>query len=186
MRYIKRKYETPVRPWDRQRLDAERESLKIYGLKNKRELWRTEGTIRKYRRLARVLAAKRDKKQEKLIIDKLIGLGVLEEGAGIDDVLALTTQRFLDRRLQTVLKNNGVANSMKHARQMIVHGKIKIDDRKVVYPSYIVSRSEESKISVVVARQTKVEKHAEEEGTETGNTGTEASGREAGSEAAAA
>ena len=186
MRYIKRKYQTPVRPWDRQRIDAERETLKSFGLKNKKELWRTEGTIRKYRRLARALAAKHDSKQEKLIIDKLIELGVLDEGAGLDDILSMSTQRFLDRRLQTVLKNKGLANTVKHARQMIVHGHVKISDRKVIYPSYIVSRGEEGKIRIVVAKQTKVEKHAEEEGTETGNTGTEASGREAGSEAAAA
>ena len=187
MRYIKRKFETPVRPWDRQRIDSERETLKGYGLKNKKELWRTEGTIRKYRRLARVLAAKRNKTQEKLILDKLVSLGVLEEGAGLDDVLELTTQKLLERRLQTVLQRKGIASTVKQARQMIVHGKVKVGDRKVVYPSYIVSRGEENKIRVVVAKQTKVEKHAEEKGAEGTGAGTE-SGREAeaGSEAAAA
>ena len=185
MKYIKRKYETPVRPWDRQRLDAERETLKGYGLKNKRELWRIEGTIRKYRRLARALAAKHNKKQEKLVLDKLVELGVLDEGAGLDDVLALTTQKFLERRLQTVLQRKGLANTVKHARQMIVHGHVKIGGRKVVYPSYIVSRGDEGRITAVVEKPTKVEKHAEEKGAEGTSTGTE-SGREAGSEAAAA
>ncbi len=187
MRYIKRKYETPVRPWDRQRLDAERETLRVFGLKNKKELWRTEGTIRKYRRFARLLAARHDKKQEKLILDKLVSLGVLDEGAGLDDVLALTTQKLLERRLQTVLQRKGLANTAKQARQMIVHGRVKIEGRKVVYPSYIVSRGEENKIRVVVAKQTKVEKNAEEKGAEGTSAGTEG-GREAkaGSEAAAA
>lgn len=161
MRYIKRRYETPMRPWDKQRLEVERELLKVYGLKNKRELWRTEGTIRKYRRLARALAAKHDEAQEKTIIKKLIGLGVLEEGAVLDDVLALTIQKFLDRRLQTVLKAKGLANTIRHARQAIVHGHVKVGNRKVVYPSYLVSRDEENKIRMVVAKQTKVEKHGE-------------------------
>lgn len=181
MRYIKRKYETPVRPWDKQRLEVEREILKTYGLKNKREIWRTDGMIRKYRRLARVLAARRNEGQEKLIVDKLIKLGVLEEGTGLDDVLALTSQKFLERRLQTILQRKGVANTVKQARQMIVHGRVKIGDRKVVYPSYIVSREEENKIRLVVGKSTKVEKNAEEKGTGSGE-----GGREAGAEAAAA
>jgi small subunit ribosomal protein S4 len=162
MRYLKRKYETPVRAWDRQKIEAEREILNSYGLKNKKELWRVEGNVRKFRRLARELAAKENKEQEKIIIEKLIKLGVLESGAGLDDVLALTTQKFLERRLQTVLQRKGFANTPKHARQMIVHGKVKVGDTKVVYPSFIVSREDEGKISVIVAKPTKVEKHAEE------------------------
>jgi small subunit ribosomal protein S4 len=186
MRYIKRKYETPVRAWDKQRIESEREALRGYGLRNKKELWRTEAAVRKYRRLARSLAARPNKSQEKLVLDKLVSLGVLEEGAGIDDVLALTTQKFLDRRLQTVLKSKGLANTVKHARQMIVHGHVKVGDRKIVYPSYVVSRGDESKIRIVVAKQTKVEKHAEEKGGEGKTEGRAEGGREAGKEAAAA
>ena len=166
MKYIKRKYETPIRPWDKQRIEAEREILSNYGLKNKHELWKTEGSIRKYRRLARELAARADKNQEKLIIDKLVKLGILESGATLEDVLALSTQKFLERRLQTVLQKKGMANTIKHARQLIVHGKVKVGDRKIVYPSYIVSRDEEGKISLVVAK-TKVEKNAQEAATGT-------------------
>lgn len=163
MRYLKRKYETPIKAWDKQKIEVERTVLNAYGLKNKRELWRTEGMIRKYRRLARELAAKQNKEQEKMVIDKLINLGILESGASLDDVLALTTQKFLDRRLQTVLQRKGLANTIKHARQIIVHGKVKVGDRKVVYPSYIVSRDDETKITVIVAKPTvKVEKNAEE------------------------
>lgn len=172
MRYIKRKYETPGRPWDRQRIDTEREMLASYGLKNKRELWRAEGIIRKYRRLARDLAARRNEKQEQMILKKLVELGLLEEGTHLDDILSLTTQRILDRRLQTILKTKGLANTIKHARQMIVHGKVKVGERKVVYPSYIVSRGDESKIRIVAAKATKVEKNAEEEGTSGAEAGT--------------
>ncbi len=174
MRYIKRKFETPVRPWDKQRLEAEREILKSYGLKNKRELWRVEGSIRKYRRLARLLAAKQNKEQEKLILDKLIKLGMLEEGAGLDDVLAITTQKLLDRRLQTVLQRKVLANTVKQARQMIAHGRVKIGERKIVYPSYIVSRDEENKITIISRKQTKVEKHGESSAANAGDTGNKA------------
>lgn len=174
MRYIKRKYETPARPWDRQKIDSERIFLTTYGLKNKRELWKVEAVLRKFRRLARELAASENKEKENIIIDKLIGMGVLESGAGIDDILAITTNKLLDRRLQTVLQRKGLANTIKHARQMIVHGKVKVGDRRVIFPSYMVSREEEGKISVIVAKPTvKVEKNAEEDKATEG-TGTAA------------
>jgi small subunit ribosomal protein S4 len=70
-------------------------------------------------------------------------------------------QDFLERRLQTQIFRRGAANTVKHARQMIVHGKVRFGDRKVVYPSLTVMRGEEGKISVS-AGKTKVVKHAEE------------------------
>lgn len=164
MRYLKKKYETPVRPWDRQRIEEERATLAQYGLKNKKELWRAQGDLRKFRRLARLLAARSNKEQESLIVEKLVRLGILDQGSGLDDILALTPQKFLDRRLQTVIQKKGIANTVKHARQMIVHGHVRVGERKVVYPSYLVSRAEESQISKVAARAktVKVEKNAEE------------------------
>ncbi len=169
MRYLKKKYETPMRPWDRQRIEEERATLAQYGLKNKRELWRAQGELRKFRRLARLLAARSNKAQEQLIVDKLVKLGILEQGSGLDDILALTPQKFLDRRLQTVIQRKGIANTVKHARQMIVHGHVRVGERKVVYPSYLVSRGEESLITKVVAakRAPKVESNNAEE--EAGN-----------------
>lgn len=167
MKYIKKKYTTPLRPWDRQRIDAERETLALFGLKNKRELWKTDETLKKYRRLAREFIAKPNAQKNKAVVERLVKMGVLEEGAGIDDILALKTQTFLERRLQTVLKAKGIANTMKHARQLIVHGKVRVGDKKVVYPSYTVMRDEESKISLVAAKaRVKVEKNAEEKGAE--------------------
>jgi small subunit ribosomal protein S4 len=175
VRYLKRKYETPSKAWDKQVIESEGLIVGTYGLKNKREIWRTQGIVRKYRRLARELAARPNEGQTKEIISKLIGLGVLESGAGLDDVLSLTPEKFFERRLQTVLQRKGLANTVRHARQMIVHGRVKVGDRKVSYPSYIVSREDEAKISVVVAKRSKVEKHAEaKEGTEPGTSTGEA------------
>jgi small subunit ribosomal protein S4 len=146
MKKIKKKFERPLRPWDKQRIEAEKALLRKYGLRRKKEIWIAQGMLRKFRRLARELAAKRDKDRENILIDKMIALGLLESGAGLDDVLSLTVERILDRRLQTIVHAKGLANSPRQARQLILHGHITIDGKKVSFPSYIVRRGEEERI----------------------------------------
>lgn len=149
----RKKYETPRHPW---RADVLAEELKLigeYGLRNKRELWRTASTLKKYRTIARSLfalsGAEREKK-EKILIDKLVKLGVLQDGSTLDDVLRLTVRDFLERRLQTLVYKMGYAKSIYHARQLIVHGHVYVGDRKVRAPSYHVMRGEESLIRVAI------------------------------------
>lgn len=169
MKYIKRKFQTPFRPWDRQRIDNEREILSSFGLRNKKELWRAQAELRKFRRLARDFVAVKDPSHEKVILEKLVKLGILGESDGIDNILALTVDDFLKRRLQTVLKEKGLANTIKHSRQMIVHGHVKIGGRKVVYPSFMVSREDEDRIVVDGAKETvvvKAEPETKAEGAE--------------------
>jgi small subunit ribosomal protein S4 len=148
MKRQKKKYETPLRPWDKQRLEEEKKLLKKFGLKNKKEIWRAEAIVRKFRRMAREIAATHDKEKERILINKVVRLGLLKEGATLDDVLGLTVENLLERRLQTILKNKGLANTIKHARQLITHGHVKINGRKVTYPSYIVPINEEDSIVV--------------------------------------
>jgi len=152
----RRKYVTPMRPWDRTRLEKEAQEIIKYGLRNKRELWRFQNILRKYRRVARDLLAKINlpgkegeyaKAKAQMVIKKLTKTGVLPENATLDDILNLSVDSFLERRLQTIVYRQGLANTLKEARQMIVHGHIAIDGRRVTVPGYIVSRSEESSIS---------------------------------------
>jgi small subunit ribosomal protein S4 len=98
--------------------------------------------------MAREIAATHDKEKERILINKVVRLGLLKEGATLDDVLGLTVENLLERRLQTILKNKGLANTIKHARQLITHGHVKINGRKVTYPSYIVPINEEDSIVV--------------------------------------
>lgn len=160
MKRSRKKYERPAKPYDKQRLERETEIMKKYGLKKKLEIWRTEAMLRKYRRLARVLAAKRNKEQEKILVEKLVKLGILNEGATLDDVLGLALETFLDRRLQTIVHKKGLTNTVKQARQMITHGHVRIDERRITYPSYLVSREEENLINTALQIATKVVKSA--------------------------
>ena len=148
MRRFKKKYKRPKRPWDKQRLAEEREIMKKYGLRRKHELWRMEEILRKYRRLARRLAAVKDKEKEKVLIQKLAKLGLLKPGATLDDVLSLTVEDVLERRLQTIVFKKGFANTIKQARQLIVHGHVYVNGIRTVYPSYLVNKDEENKITV--------------------------------------
>ncbi|MHA1743240.1 MAG: 30S ribosomal protein S4 [Candidatus Heimdallarchaeota archaeon] len=158
MKRQRKKYEKPLKPWDKERIEEEKKLMKAFGLKNKSEIWKTETLLRKYRRMARELAAKKDKEKEKVLIDKLIKIGLLEKGATLDDVLSLTLEKFLERRLQTIVYKKNLANSIKQARQLITHGHVKIGDRKIFYPSYIVSKDEENLVNVTLVVGKKVEK----------------------------
>uniref|UniRef100_A0A7J2TJP6 Small ribosomal subunit protein uS4 n=1 Tax=Archaeoglobus fulgidus TaxID=2234 RepID=A0A7J2TJP6_ARCFL len=155
----RKQYVTPFRPWDKARLEKEAQLVIKYGLRNKRELWRFQNMLRKYRRVAREMLGKINlpgKEGEiaratiQAVIKKLYRLGILSENSTLDDILSLSVENFLERRLQTIVYRQGLAKSIKQARQMIVHGHIEVDGRKVTCPSYIVSRDEESKVALRV------------------------------------
>ncbi len=149
MRRLRKKYEKPFKRWDKARIEREKQLMKEYGLRRKREIWRAEAILRKYRRMARELNARRNEKMEKMLINKLYRLGILQSpNATLDDVLSLTVEDILERRLQTVIYRKGLANTIKQARQFIVHGHVFINGRKVIWPSYLVPRNEEDKIEV--------------------------------------
>jgi small subunit ribosomal protein S4 len=124
--------------------------LGIYGLRNKRELWKAVTIIRHFRHRARALLAAPPEvreREEKVLIKKLVELGLLNEGARLDDVLNLRVEDLLERRLQTIVFKKGLAKSIHEARQLIVHGHIAVGERRVRSPGYIVSRSEESLVT---------------------------------------
>jgi small subunit ribosomal protein S4 len=146
MRRQKRKYEKPKKPWDKERIAREKELLKKYGLRRKKEIWKAESILRRFRKLARDLLGKEDEKTKKELLGRLYRLGLVEADASLDDVLALTVEDILERRLQTLVFKKGLANTIKQARQFIVHGHIAIDGRRARFPSMLVKRELEDKI----------------------------------------
>jgi len=152
MRRLKKKYEKPLKRWDKARIEKEKELMKKYGLRRKKEIWRAESIARKYRRLARQLIANPNYKLEKEILEKVRRLGFID-AQKLDDLLNLTAEHILERRLQTIVYKKGLANTIKQARQLIVHGHIAINGRKVTFPSYIVPKDEEDKITLLLDPQ---------------------------------
>jgi len=146
----RKKYQTPRFAWRADTLQAELKLLGQYGLRNKRELWRHETTLSRLRELARSLlgtSAEERKQTEKQLLNRLKRLGILPETAALDDVLDLTIEDVLERRLQTIVFNKGLAKSIHQARQFITHGHIAIEGQRIPSPSYLVLRNEEAKIT---------------------------------------
>ncbi|NPA86266.1 MAG: 30S ribosomal protein S4 [bacterium] len=163
----RKKYEPPSHPWKRERIVEEKKLQYKYGLKNKREIWIAKAILRKIRSQARDLIARKARRdptaehQEKLFLQRLIRLGLLNEGATLDDVLSLTVENVLERRLQTVVFRKGLARTVWQARQLIVHGHIAVNGVRITVPSYWVKRDEENLIDYAPGSPFKDEHHPE-------------------------
>jgi len=144
----RKKYEKPYKPWDRRILEETNRLTGYYGLRNKRELWRMSSLAKKYRRIARELIAapEEERAMAEPVIRKLQKLGVLGKDATLDDLLDLTVEQFLERRLQTIVWRKGFAKTPYMARQLVTHGHIRVNGRRIRQPGYLVTVEEEESI----------------------------------------
>lgn len=142
----RKKYETPKKPFDKARIETEKKIKKDFGLRRKNEIWRAESILRDFRRRARDLQANMDEKGKEILFEKLNTIGL--PCSSLEEVLDIKLENILSRRLQTIVYKKNIANSMNHSRQLITHGHIKIGEKKILWPSYIVKRKEENKIKV--------------------------------------
>ena len=145
----RKKYEAPRFPWRLDALENELRLLGEYGLRNKKELWRHRTMVSKFRGMARsVLSMPTSQRVEReaQILGRLKRLGILPEGAVLDNILDLAMEEILERRLQTLVLRRGLAKTTYQARQLITHGHIAIGDRKVFSPSYLVPKEEEDEM----------------------------------------
>ncbi len=146
----RRKYEKPQHPWKAERITQENELCKKYGLKNKREIWRAKSTVGKFRQQARKLLGSTGEKAEKgrvELLDKLNRIGIIETKS-MEDVLGLSVNDLLERRLQTMVHRKNLANTIKQARQLVIHRHIFVGNNVVNVPRYVVPRDEEDKIKI--------------------------------------
>ncbi|HIQ50329.1 MAG TPA: 30S ribosomal protein S4 [Nanoarchaeota archaeon] len=146
MRRHRRKYERPRKRWDKQRIEYEKKLMEKYGLRRKKEIWRAQYILRKFRRRARDLLASPDEKAKQELLNKLYRLGLVEKDATLEDVLKLTVEDILERRLQTIVYRKGLAKTIKQARQFIVHGHIAVNGKRFPFPSALVRREWENSI----------------------------------------
>jgi small subunit ribosomal protein S4 len=146
----RKSYSRPRTPYQSERIAQEVELIKTYGLRNKREIWKAQGILRKYRRASRNLLATeavgKGGSEAEAILNRLKKLGMLKEEGDLDAILSLKVINVLERRLQTQVYRQGLANTMKQSRQFITHGHIQVSGRRVTVPSYLVKRGEEMTI----------------------------------------
>jgi small subunit ribosomal protein S4 len=126
-------------------------TLGMYGLKNKRELWKARTELSRVRHQARSLLALRQEvraQKEPILMNSLARIGLVKEDATLDDVLNLDINSLLARRLQTIVQKKFSFKTPYQARQAIVHGHVSIEDRVISIPSYIVNIKEEGNIQL--------------------------------------
>ncbi len=149
-RRLKKKFKKPKHPFQKERMTEELEFLGKYGLRNKREFWKSRTILGKWRGIARhsrTLPENRAVEMQQTLLKKLHRLGVLGADAEFEDILHLDVEDVLKRRLQTQVHERGLSSTIYQARQFIVHGHVQVNGKKVNAPSYIVKREEEDTIS---------------------------------------
>jgi small subunit ribosomal protein S4 len=148
-RRITNKYQGPRHPWNKDRIEREKVLLETYGLVNKKDLWKIESKLKKFKDNAkRLIAQPGDQAAKELqqLFGRLHKLGLIGVDATADEILSLTTEKLLDRRLQTILLKKELARSPKQARQFITHGHVLVGGKKMTVPSYLVPLVEEHAI----------------------------------------
>ena len=152
-------YSRPKRPFDKERIIEEAEIKKKFGLKNKKEIWKSDAKVKAMREKAKKLIGADEVNQEKLF-DQLRKMGLNVNS--IPDALSLVKEDFLKRRLQSVLVKKNLATTQKSARQLITHKKVLVNGKVVDSPSYIVPVSLENKISLKHRKIKKKDKEVED------------------------
>jgi small subunit ribosomal protein S4 len=144
---LRKKYATPIHPWNKDIIERDRIIRQDYGLRNRKEILIVNSFLKKYKNIAKRLIASQTtqgEKEKEQIMNKLQGLGLLPAGAQLDQILGLEVKDILERRLQSIIFRKGLSKTMKQARQFIVHRHIRINDKEITFPSYLVSLEEEA------------------------------------------
>lgn len=167
-KFLRRRYDTPKHPWEATRMEEERKLLERYGLKNKRELWKAQSTLRGFRRQARELQARlragepQARRETDQLLGRLTRLGILSVGTpSLDDVLALSTEDVLRRRLEWVVFAKGLAPTAKSARQWIVHGHVSVGDHRVRRPGTLLPFADEARLNYSATSPLAADDHAQ-------------------------
>lgn len=153
-RKLRKKFSKPGHPWQKERILAEQEILKQYGLRRKYEIWKMDSMLKKFLQRAKTIIGERTTQSElekRQLLDRLYSLGLLKKDSKVEDVLNLTLKDIMERRLETLVCRKNMSKTMLQAREFITHEHIKVGDKKITTPSYLVSIDEEPHIRLIHA-----------------------------------
>jgi len=153
IRRPRKKWRGPTNPWISSALGDEMRLLGKYGLRNKRELYVAAAVARKYRRMERsffALPPEERTARESELIKRLYEAGYLPSPEGTSDaVLSMGVEAVLERRLQSLVANK-LGISQHAARQLVVHGHVRVNGRRLRSPGALINRGDEGGIEVEV------------------------------------
>jgi len=152
----RKKYSRPRSPWRADQLAQELYLLGTFGLRNKRELWKAQTHLSSVRKQARTLLAATQEvrqREETKLLDSLRRKGLVAQEATLDDILSLTVEDVLSRRLQSMVFKKGMAVSPLHARQLVTHGHVSVGSRRITVPGYEVGSTEEGTIVLIGGKE---------------------------------
>ncbi|MFC1691360.1 30S ribosomal protein S4 [Nanoarchaeota archaeon] len=160
----KKKFSTPNHPWIKEKIEEDKVLLKEYGMKNKKELWKMASVAKHFAQRVKALNrvdTVQSEKEKKDLFERMKRLGLLGTDSQLEDALALTTKNVLERRLQSIVFRKGLARSVSQARQFIVHNHIKVGEKKINVPSYLVKVAEEVDVVFVPNSSLAFDEHPE-------------------------
>jgi len=152
-KFARPKYDTPTHPWKKARIEEEHALKEQFGLKKiggMKEIWKAKSKLRRWRQNAMKLIGRVDtseghfSREKNDLVESLYRRGLLGDGATLDDILQISVEHVLSRRLQSQVYYRGLASSMRQARQLVIHGHIGLGEQMMTVPSYIISRDDES------------------------------------------
>jgi len=138
-----KRYNRPRKLYDVALMKSENALIKKYGLKSRREVWKADFIIGKIRNIAKTLITASEKDKTEFINRQAAkGFNV----SSIADILALSKEDCLKRRLQSIVVAKKITTTYKHARQLITHRHIKILGSKIDSPAHLTTIEEENSI----------------------------------------
>ena len=117
----RRVWKKPKRPLNYDLMMDELKTLGTFGLKTKRELWKTQTELSRVRFQARSLLALRQEERERkepILMQSLSKIGLVDENSTLDDVLNLQITDLTELR-----RENESMDYLKFTRRMIQHFK---------------------------------------------------------------
>lgn len=163
-RKIRKKFETPSHPWIQSRIEDERRLKKEFGTRSKKEIWRAEYLLKKFKTQAKKLILLRTQQatlETELLFKKIKDLGLVEGEVDFDAILGLKVDDILGRRLQSIVYKKGLARSVTQARQFITHEHILVDGKIITSPGYFVTTSQEASVAFATTSSLFSEDHPE-------------------------
>ena len=148
----RKKFSKPGHPWQKERIEEEKEIVQQYGLRRKYEIWKMDSLLKKFLNRAKTLIGQRalqSEMEKNQLLNRLCLLGLLKKESRVEDILSLKLKDVLERRLQTLVCRKSIAKTMLQSRQFITHKHIAIGNKKITAPSYLVSTKEESNIKLI-------------------------------------